>query len=97
MARVATTLRDDKMGRRRRMGGGDVAVLGLLVAGALVMVFPLYWMFATAVRPRKELFSGDFDLLPSQLVWSNFSESWGKLPFTQFYITPSPSPSSRSS
>jgi len=58
----------------------------LLVAGALVMIFPLYWMFATAVRPTKELFNGDFDLLPSQLVWSNFSEAWDKLPFTQFYV-----------
>jgi ABC-type glycerol-3-phosphate transport system permease component len=86
MSRVSTALRGDKKGRRRRLGGGDVAVLGLLSAGALVMVFPLYWMFATAVRPRKELFSGHFDLLPSQLVWSNFSEAWGKLPFTQFYI-----------
>jgi len=86
MSRVTTALRGDKKSRRRRLGGGDVAVLGLLIAGALVMVFPLYWMFATAVRPRKELFNGDFDLLPSQLVWSNFSEAWGKLPFTQFYI-----------
>ena len=50
------------------------------------MVFPLYWMFATAIRPRKELFSGEFNLFPSELVWSNFSEAWGKLPFTQFYI-----------
>ena len=50
------------------------------------MIFPLYWMFATAVRPTKELFNGDFDLLPSQLVWSNFSEAWDKLPFTQFYV-----------
>ena len=24
--------------------------------------------------------------MPSQLVWSNFSESWNKLPFAQFYI-----------
>ncbi len=86
MSRVTTALQGDKKGRRRRMSGGDVAVLGLLIAGALVMIFPLYWMLATAVRPRKELFNGDFDLLPSQLVWSNFSEAWGKLPFTQFYI-----------
>src|SRR5215210_5794001 len=50
------------------------------------MIFPLYWMFATAVRPTKELFNGNFDLLPSQLVWSNFSEAWDKLPFTQFYV-----------
>jgi len=86
MSRVTTALQGDKKGRRRRMSGGDVAVLGLLIAGALVMIFPLYWMLATAVRPRKELFNGDFDLLPSQLVWSNFSEAWGKLPFTQSYI-----------
>jgi alpha-1,4-digalacturonate transport system permease protein len=43
-------------------------------------------MFATAIRPRKELFSGEFNLFPSELVWGNFSEAWGKLPFTQFYI-----------
>ena len=42
MSRVSTALRGDKKGRRRRLGGGDVAVLGLLIAGALVMVFPLY-------------------------------------------------------
>ncbi|CAA9481540.1 MAG: ABC transporter, permease protein 2 (cluster 1, maltose/g3p/polyamine/iron) [uncultured Rubrobacteraceae bacterium] len=70
----------------RDLKGADAVVWGLLVAGALVMVFPLYWMFATAVRPRTELFGGGFRLLPSELVWSNFSEAWGKLPFTQFYI-----------
>jgi alpha-1,4-digalacturonate transport system permease protein len=64
----------------------NVVIWGLLVAGACVMLFPLYWMFATAIRPRKELFSGEFNLFPSELVWSNFSEAWGKLPFTLFYI-----------
>lgn len=68
------------------MGPKDVVVWLLLVAGAAVMAFPLYWMFVTAIRPRKEIFSGEVNLLPSDLVWSNFSESWSKLPFTQFYI-----------
>jgi alpha-1,4-digalacturonate transport system permease protein len=58
----------------------------LLLASAGAMFFPLYWMFATAIRPRTELFSGEFNLFPSDLVWSNFTEAWGKLPFTQFYI-----------
>lgn len=66
--------------------GKNVVIWVLLVAGAGVMLFPLYWMFATAIRPRTELFSGEFNLFPSELVWSNFSEAWGKLPFTQFYI-----------
>ncbi len=66
--------------------GKNAVIWVLLVVGAGVMFFPLYWMFATAVRPRTELFSGEFNLLPSELVWSNFSEAWGKLPFTQFYV-----------
>ncbi len=71
---------------RGRLKGGDVVVWLLLVAGAAIMVFPLYWMFATAVRPKKEIFGGGFDLVPSTLVWSNFSEAWNKLPWDQFYM-----------
>lgn len=68
------------------MSGKDLLVWLFLVAGAIVMAFPLYWMFATAVRPKKEIFSGEFDLVPSQLVWSNFSDAWNKLPWSQFYL-----------
>ena len=71
---------------RGRLRGGDLLVWFLLVAGAAVMAFPLYWMFATAVRPKKEIFSGGFDLVPSTLAWSNFSDAWNKLPWDQFYI-----------
>jgi multiple sugar transport system permease protein/alpha-1,4-digalacturonate transport system permease protein len=70
----------------RDLKGKNALIWGLLVAGAFVMLFPLYWMLATAIRPRTELFSGGFHLFPSDLVWSNFSEAWGKLPFTQFYV-----------
>jgi alpha-1,4-digalacturonate transport system permease protein len=71
---------------RGRLKGGDLVVLLFLVIGAALMVFPLYWMFATAVRPKKEIFGGGFDLVPSTLAWSNFSEAWNKLPWDQFYI-----------
>ena len=27
-----------------------------LAVGAVVMIFPIYWMFATAVRPHAEIF-----------------------------------------
>ncbi len=61
-------------------------IWALLVVGALFMAFPLYWMFATAVRPKDELFSGQFNLFPSELVWSNFADAWNKLPWATFYI-----------
>jgi alpha-1,4-digalacturonate transport system permease protein len=43
-----------------------------LTAGAVVMVFPLYWMFATAVRPHAEIFEAIARFVPSSLSWSNF-------------------------
>jgi alpha-1,4-digalacturonate transport system permease protein len=69
-----------------RLKGTNLFVWLLLVVAALVVVFPLYWMFATAVRPKKEIFGGGFDLVPSTFVWSNFSDAWEKLPWDQFYI-----------
>jgi alpha-1,4-digalacturonate transport system permease protein len=85
------TLRSALPGRgakepRGRLKGTNLFVWLFLVVGALVVAFPLYWMFATAVRPKKEIFSGGFDLVPSTFVWSNFSEAWDKLPWGQFYI-----------
>lgn len=73
-------------GSWRNLKGSNLLIWGLLVVGALIMVFPLYWMFATAIRPREELFSGEFRLFPSEFVWSNFSQAWGKLPFALFYL-----------
>ncbi|MBA4224251.1 MAG: sugar ABC transporter permease [Methylobacterium sp.] len=53
----------------------------LLVAGAGVMFFPVYWMFATAVRPKDEVFSGAAGLIPSSFVWQNFADAIGRVPF----------------
>jgi alpha-1,4-digalacturonate transport system permease protein len=71
---------------RGRLKGANLLVWLILVVGALIVAFPLYWMFATAVRPKKEIFGGGLDLVPSTFVWSNFSDAWNKLPWDQFYI-----------
>ena len=85
------TLRSALPGRggkepRGTLKGANLLVWLVLVIGALIVAFPLYWMFATAVRPKKEIFGGGFDLVLSTLVWSNFSEAWNKLPWDQFYM-----------
>ena len=43
-----------------------------LVAGSVVMIFPIYWIFATAVRPHAEIFEAVARLVPSGVSWSNF-------------------------
>ena len=71
---------------RGRLKGANLLVWLIVAVGALIVAFPLYWMFATAVRPKKEIFGGGFDLVPSTFAWSNFSDAWNKLPWDQFYI-----------
>jgi len=53
----------------------------LLAAGAAIMIFPIYWMFATAIRPRDEIFNGDVSLLPTGWIWGNFTAAMSRMPF----------------
>ena len=43
-----------------------------VAAGAGVMAFPIYWMFATAVRPHAEIFEAVARLVPSSVSVTNF-------------------------
>lgn len=52
----------------------------VLAAGALVMVFPIYWMLATAVRPHAEIFNPVIPLLPSGAAWDAFVAIWQRYP-----------------
>ncbi|WP_129667928.1 carbohydrate ABC transporter permease [Phytoactinopolyspora endophytica] len=82
----AASARQRKVTRSRIPRGKNLIIWIALVCGAAVMVFPLYWMFATAVGPSSELFDGDFNLFPSSIVWSNFGDAWGLLPWGTYYV-----------
>jgi alpha-1,4-digalacturonate transport system permease protein len=85
MALAEAAGQDTKTGRTigsRRI----IAAWLLVVAGAVVMFFPIYWMGVTAIRPKSQTFSRDIQLLPTDFTLSNFTEPWKSLPFTQWYI-----------
>lgn len=69
-----------------RISAGDALAWLVLVLGAAVMLFPVYWIFVTAVTPKGELFSRELRLWPSSLDWSNFSQAWSQLPWTRWYF-----------
>ncbi len=54
-----------------RRGFSPLVWLGL-AAGAVLMVFPVYWMLATALRPRPEIFAALPGLLPRAATAGNF-------------------------
>jgi alpha-1,4-digalacturonate transport system permease protein len=69
--------------RRRRLKEAGWFTLALLVA--VVMAFPIYWMFATAVSDIADLRQGDYGLLPAQFDLGNFVDAWRSADFTRWF------------
>lgn len=58
---------------------------GLLGAIALVMLFPILWLFSTALKsPSENIFQFPPQLLPSQPTLQNFVRVWQTNPFGQY-------------
>lgn len=55
----------------------------LLVVLAVPFVFPLYWMFVTAVRPLGDVFANPPSLWPTDPQWQNFVTPFTTGPFLQ--------------
>jgi len=66
------------------------AMWTLLVALAVVVLYPLLWMVTNALKTNAELFANPF-ALPSSPVWQNFATAWrqgvGDFVFTSVSLT----------
>jgi ABC-type glycerol-3-phosphate transport system permease component len=71
-------------GRRR---ASLVWLRHLVIAfGAVVLMFPLYWMVLTAIRPADEAYVYPPQLVPGALYPGQFVDAWTKLPFDVFLL-----------
>ncbi|MCY4521649.1 MAG: carbohydrate ABC transporter permease [Caldilineaceae bacterium] len=52
-----------------------------LLAGAAVLMIPLWWMLSTSVKHPKEVFAFPPTLLPEQFMWNNYTDLFIKAPF----------------
>jgi multiple sugar transport system permease protein len=59
---------------------------GILIAASFVMVYPLLWLVASALKPENLIFHS-LSPVPADWVFSNFSEGWSALrvSFTRFF------------
>jgi multiple sugar transport system permease protein len=59
----------------------------LLIAGALLMLYPLVWMVSASLKPAGEIFT-TLDLIPAHPTLANYVEGWTGLgqPFTGFFL-----------
>ena len=52
----------------------------VLLAGAAVLMIPLWWMLSTSVKHPKEVFAFPPTLLPEQFMWNNYTDLFVKAP-----------------
>ncbi len=65
------------MGNARAQTSTNTLVWLALVAGSILMLFPIYWIAATAVRPRTEIFEALTSLVPAHRDMGELRQSCG--------------------
>src|SRR6266852_100175 len=53
---------------------------------AIIYVFPLYWLIATALKSDKEIFLQPPTLFPAVPQWQNFGAATTYIPFWQYML-----------
>lgn len=61
-----------------------VAVYFVLICGAVVMLFPLFWTLSTSLKDKDSLTSRQIELIPTPAVWENYSTLFQTLPVVQY-------------
>jgi ABC-type glycerol-3-phosphate transport system permease component len=62
-------------------------VIYLLVAiSVLIVLFPLLWMLASALKTNGEIINPDASLIPTQFRWHNIVAAWDAAPFGRFFL-----------
>ncbi len=48
----------------------------ILIAGALIVAFPFFWMVSTSLKTSEETYAVPQTLLPASPEWHNYAEAW---------------------
>lgn len=56
----------------------------ILIAGALVFIFPFFWMISTSLMTLGETISRQ--LLPKVPQWSNYVQAWNEANFSKYFL-----------
>jgi multiple sugar transport system permease protein len=87
-ATTATTARPapPAPGGRRLRTARRAILIGVLIAGGLLMMAPFLWMITTSLKTRAEVFIAPPTLFPIVPQWHNYPDMWTALPFASFFV-----------
>jgi ABC-type glycerol-3-phosphate transport system permease component len=58
----------------------------ILLLGGLLMIFPIYWMFVTAITPGGAVQKTGLYFWPSSPAWGNFVSAWNGQPVGVWFV-----------
>lgn len=58
----------------------------ILIAGAVVMVFPFFWSLMTSFKGLREILLNPFSLVPKEFTLRNYISVFQKVPFARYLI-----------
>jgi ABC-type glycerol-3-phosphate transport system permease component len=64
---------------RPRLRSLALDLLAILVVGTLI--FPIIWLYLTALKPGSEMFNGPWDIVPQEVTFDNFRRIWNAVGF----------------
>jgi multiple sugar transport system permease protein len=73
-------------GRSRRGLMSKTIVFVILCLFSLLMIFPLLWMLSTALKPDYKIFIFPPELIPQEMMWSNFKTIFEMYPIGQYTL-----------
>lgn len=65
---------------------GKVLIYFFLIAGAVVMVFPFYWMITGAFKTAQEITAFPPLWIPNSFSLDNFIEAFNRAPFVSYFL-----------
>jgi ABC-type glycerol-3-phosphate transport system permease component len=65
---------------------GRAVVYVLVTVSVLVVLFPLLWMLAAALKTNAEIIDPQAPLIPTDPQWGNIAAAWTTAPFGRFFI-----------
>lgn len=57
-----------------------------VIALAVILLIPFFWMLSTALKPEGDIFAWPPDWIPNPPQWHNFADAWNAMPFNQFLV-----------
>jgi ABC-type glycerol-3-phosphate transport system permease component len=76
----------DRRRRRVRRPARRTLLYTVLIITAVIMIGPLYWMFATSFKPAGDVFASPPKWIPNPWILQNYRDVFSLLPFERYFL-----------